>query len=172
MSSPYLGEIRVFSFNFPPKGWAFCNGQTMAIQQNQAIFALIGTTYGGDGVTTFQLPNFQGNCMISQGTSLNGSSYVIGQTAGEASHTLLISEMPQHSHPVQVASANANTTSAVSNLPAVTAAINAYGSPGASLTTLGTGPVATGSNQSHENRSPFLVLNFCIALSGIFPSRN
>jgi microcystin-dependent protein len=172
MASPFLGEIRVFSFNFPPKGWAFCNGQTLPIQQNQALFSLLGTTYGGDGRTTFQLPNFQGNCVISAGTNPNGVGYVIGQIGGESAHTLLVSEMPQHSHPMQVSSASANLTSAVSTLPAVTTAINAYGSPGTNLSTLGPGSFATGQGGPHENRSPYLVLSLCIALAGIFPSQN
>jgi microcystin-dependent protein len=172
MATPFLSEIRVFSFNFVPKGWALCNGQLLPINQNQALFSLLGTTYGGNGTTSFALPNLQGCCMLSAGGSPSGTTYDIGETGGESLHTLLISEMPQHSHSMQVSSASANLDSAVSALPAVTATIDAYGSPGATLTTLGSGSTATGGGQAHENRSPFLVLNLCIALTGIFPSRN
>ena len=98
MGTPYLGEIRVFAFNFPPKGWAFCNGQTMPINQNQALFSLLGTTYGGNGTTTFLLPNFQGNCVISAGTNPGGHTYNLGGSGGESFHTLIVNEMPQHSH--------------------------------------------------------------------------
>jgi len=173
MATPYLGEIRVFTFGFAPKGWALCNGQTLPINQNQALFSLLGTNYGGDGQTTFQLPNFQGKCVISAGSSPNGYSYVVGQTGGEFSHTLLTSEMPAHLHPLQASAANANLTSPVLGLPAVAAGVNPYGAyPGTSLTTLTEGSLSTGSGVPHENRSPFLVLNLCIALEGIFPSRN
>jgi microcystin-dependent protein len=171
MGTPYLGEIRVFAFNYPPKGWAFCNGQTMAINQNQALFALLGTTYGGNGTTTFLLPNFQGNSAISEGTSPGGHTYNLGGTGGEYFHALTVNEMPQHSHPLLAASANGSLASPVNNYPAAATA-NPYGSPGTSLTTLGTSSSPAGSSQPHENRFPFLVLNICIALAGIFPPRN
>jgi len=171
MAEPFLGEIRVFAFNFPPEGWAFCDGQTLPINQNAALFSLLGTTYGGNGVSTFLLPNFQGNCAISYGTSPAGYAYSLGQAGGESSHALAIPEMPLHSHPLVASSNNGNLASPAGNYPAA-AAVNPYDSSFTTLTTLGTGSSAAGSSQAHENRSPFLVLNFCIALVGIFPSRN
>jgi microcystin-dependent protein len=170
MGTPYLGEIRVFAFTYAPKGWALCNGQTLAINQNQALFALLGTTYGGNGTTTFLLPNFQGNCAISAGTSPSGHTYNLGGIGGQNSHTLTVTEMPQHSHSLLATSTSGSLPSPVNNYPA--AAANPYGSPGTSLTTLGSGSSPAGSSQPHENRSPFLVLNVCIALTGIFPSRD
>lgn len=176
MSSPYLGEIRIVSFNFPPKGWAFCNGQTMAIAQNQALFSLLGTTYGGNGVQTFQLPNLQGRVPFHFGTSVFGGSFVQGQTGGEEYHTLLTTEMPQHTHLAAINSTSAdqggplNTTTSAKNYwgngnqPAYATSPNTTMNP-AAITSVG-------GSQAHENRSPFLVLNFVIALQGIFPSRS
>ena len=139
--------------------------------EQHSLFALLGTTYGGNGTTNFNLPNFQGNCVVSAGTSPDGYTYNRGQTGGESSHTLLTGEMPQHSHPLLASSANGTLTTPVNNYPAA-ATVNPCGSPGTSLTTLGVGSNPAGGSLSHENRSPFLVLNICIALTGIFPSRN
>jgi microcystin-dependent protein len=171
MSSPYLGEIRIISFNFAPKGWAFCNGQTMAIAQNQALFALLGTYYGGNGIQTFNLPNLQGRAPM-----FYNNGYVIGQTGGEAAHTLLATEMPAHAHLTSVNSTAANQGGP---LNATTGAKNYWGNGNqpayATAQTATMNPAAlaiAGGSQPHENRSPFLVLNFVIALSGIFPSRS
>jgi microcystin-dependent protein len=165
MGTPYLSEIRVFSFNFPPKGWAFCNGQLLPINQNQALFSLLGTTYGGDGVQNFALPNLQGKTPIHM-----GNGFVLGQTGGEQTHTLVPSEMPQHTHPAIASSDTANSGMATNsfwangNQPAYAA------TPGTQMNPAAVGVI--GGGQAHNNMSPYLTLTFCIALQGIFPSRN
>jgi microcystin-dependent protein len=164
MSSPFLAEIRIVSFNFPPKGWVFCNGQTMAINQNQAIFSLLGTTYGGNGITTFQLPNLQGRAPLHF-----GNGFVLGETGGEENHTLQITEMPQHNHFVQAVTRPGTQQSAGSNFLA--AHRGGYADVTDSAVAPGTLANAGGS-QPHPNMPPYLVLNYVIALSGIFPSRS
>lgn len=165
MSDPYLGEIRVFSFNFAPRGWALCNGQLLPINQNQALFALLGTTYGGNGQTTFALPNLQGRTPIHV-----GNGFVQGQSGGEQAHTLVSSEMPAHTHPGVGSSAAADQGSPANALWAATGS-NAYSaSPNATMNPAAVGSV--GGNQPHDNMSPYLTLSFCIALQGLFPSRN
>jgi len=165
MAEPFLAEIRLMSFNFPPKGWAFCNGQLLAIGQNQALFSLLGTTYGGDGRTTFGLPNLQGRVPIHF-----GNGFTLGQAGGEQAHTLSIGELPTHVH-----SANATTANGAVAIPggAVLGAFNnAYG-PATGLTALDPATITnTGSSQPHQNMQPYLTLTFCIALQGIFPSQN
>jgi len=165
MSEPFISEIRIFGFNFAPKGWAFCNGQTLPINQNQALFSLLGTTYGGDGVTTFQLPNFQGRVPMHTGTG-----FTLGQTGGEQTHTLITNEMPGHTH-VPQGSTDSGTT-VIPTGSVLAAASGLYGSAtdlvSLSPQTLG----VQGSGQPHDNMQPYLTLNFCIALVGIFPSRN
>ncbi|MGY4317767.1 phage tail protein [Bradyrhizobium quebecense] len=165
MSLPFLSEIRMMSFNFPPKGWAFCNGQLLPINQNQALFSLLGTIYGGNGQTTFALPNLQGKVPLHA-----GSGFTIGQTGGETSHTLSIAEMPQHPHTFQGTTNGADNAAVTNNLMATSA--NLYTAP-ANLTTLDPSTVGNaGGSQPHENMQPYLTLSFCIALQGIFPSRN
>jgi microcystin-dependent protein len=170
MSEPYLSEIRIFSFGFAPKGWALCNGQTLPISQNQALFSLIGTFYGGNGTSTFQLPNLQGCVPLHTGNN-SGNSYVMGQQAGESNVTLTISQLPSHTHTVN---ANSGADAKVPSAAVVPGGggESAYGtSPGSA--TMNNGIVGqTGGSQSHSNLQPYLVLNFCIALQGIFPSRN
>jgi microcystin-dependent protein len=165
MAEPFLSEIRIMSFNFAPKGWAFCNGQLVPINQNQALFALLGTTFGGNGQTTFALPNLQGRTPIHV-----GSGHTLGQNAGEQAHTLTLAELPSHTHVHNATNANgaaANPSNAV-----LGAANNLYRSP-ANPTTLHPGTVTTvGGSQAHLNMQPFLTLSFCIALQGIFPSPN
>ena len=165
MSNPYLGQITVFPFNFAPKGWALCNGQLLAINQNQALFSLLGTYYGGDGRTTFALPNLQGRFALCM-----GNNFAIGQTGGEVSHTLTTGELPAHAHTLAATSATATQPSPAGSYPA--ALTGAYSSTRNPAVTLGTGSSPTGGGQPHENRPPFLTVNFCIALQGIFPSRN
>ncbi len=165
MSDQYLSEIRIFSFNFPPKGWAFCNGQLLPINQNQALFSLLGTTYGGNGTTTFALPDLQGRTPLHM-----GNGHIEGERGGESAHTLIMSEMPAHTH-----AAAANATAAGQTSPAG----NYWGNGGQTIYASTPNAVmnaaavtSVGGNQPHENMSPYLVLNFCIALAGIFPSRN
>jgi microcystin-dependent protein len=166
MSEPFLGEIKIISWNFPPKGWAFCNGQLMQINQNQALFALLGTMYGGNGQTTFALPDFRGRTPIHV-----GDGYTQGQRGGETAHTLIISEMPAHNHIMNGTSVTGTLNQTTSNTLGVsqTPVYNAFNSP----TTLAPDSVTNvGGSQPHENMMPYLVLNFIIALQGIFPSRN
>jgi microcystin-dependent protein len=165
MSEPFLGEIKIVSFNFAPKGWALCNGQLLAINQNQALFSLLGTTYGGNGTTTFQLPNLQASMPVHL-----GNGFVQGQIGGQANVTLITSQLPAHTHAAQGVASNATSASATGNAWAVTAQ-NAYAaSPN---TTMAPAAAASaGGGQPHPNMPPYLVLNFVIALAGIFPSRN
>jgi microcystin-dependent protein len=167
MSTPYLGQIGTFSFGFAPKGWALCDGQLLAINQNQALFSLLGTSYGGDGIASFGLPNLQGRAPAMFG---GGDSFVLGQTGGEQNHTLLVSELPAHTHGVVAASSPGNELTAPGNFPAAVEA-DAY-STAAPTTALGAGMLAAGSSQPHENMQPFLVVNFCIAIQGIFPPQS
>jgi microcystin-dependent protein len=165
MAEPFLSEIRLFSFEFAPKGWALCNGQLLPINQNQALFSLLGTTYGGDGRVNFALPDLRGRVPIHE-----GSGHTLGERGGEQAHTLAAAELPEHTHPVNASSANGNQSFAVNSVLA--AAGNLYG--GASnLTTLHpTSVTSVGGSQAHLNMQPFLALNFCIALQGVFPSPN
>jgi microcystin-dependent protein len=166
MSEPYIGEIRMFGGNFAPAGWAFCNGQLMPINQNQALFSLLGTTYGGNGQTTFALPNLQGRTPLHV-----GNGFALGQNGGEDAHTLTVGEMSAHSHPAVGSSNTADQSSPVNNYWAVTGTYTAYA--GNQNEMMAPGVVApAGGSQPHPNLSPYLVLNFVIALQGIFPSRN
>src|ERR1043166_3808060 len=166
MAEPFLSEIRIFSFNFPPKGWALGNGQLLPINQNQALFSLLGTTYGGNGQTTFGLPNLQGRVPLHR-----GGGHSLGELGGEVSHTISQAEMPSHTHSLNASGAPADT-----NTPDNTALLgvvnNAYG-PASNLTALVPAELTNaGGSQPHLNQQPFLTLNFCIALQGIFPSPN
>ena len=164
MSEAFLGEIKIVSFNFPPKGWAFCDGQLLPINQNQALFSILGTTYGGNGQTNFALPNLQGRSPVHVGNGI-----VLGEQGGETSQTLNISELPAHNHVPVGSSANPSLSSAAGNSWAATA--NLYNStPNNGMNSACITP--TGGSQPHENMSPYLVLNFIIALQGIFPSQN
>jgi microcystin-dependent protein len=163
-TEPFLGEIRCFSFNFPPKGWFACNGQLLAINQYQALFAILGTFYGGNGTTNFALPNLQGRVPLHTGAGIT-----LGQVAGEASVTLLSNQIG-HGHPVNAA-VTATVATAGGNFPATVSTGNAFGS---TLDTSMNPAVITpaGGSQPHNNMQPYLVLNYCIAYTGIFPSRN
>ena len=173
MAEPFIGQIQAFGFNFAPKGWAFCNGQIMSIAQNSALFALIGTMYGGDGTTTFALPDLRGRVALNQGQGPGLSSYAIGQISGQETVTLLQTEMPTHSHIVNGYSDTGNDLVPTGSVPAIPSnGDNIYytGSPNTQMNSQMIG--IAGGSQPHENRQPFLVLNWCIALVGIFPSRN
>lgn len=171
MADPFLGQIGLFSFTFPPKGWAFCNGQILSIAQNQALFSLLGTTYGGDGITTFALPNLQGRTPISAGQGPGLSPYALGQTGGETAHVLTTAEIAAHTHGAATAS-DTTQLSPQAHYWAPNADFNATYSTTTSGT-LAVGAVGlAGNNQPHENMQPYLALNFCIALVGVYPSRN
>lgn len=172
MGSPFVGELRMFGGNFAPQGWAFCDGQTLAISENDTLFALLGTTYGGDGVTTFNLPDLRGRVPVHQGTLSGGNSYVLAQQGGAESVTLTVNQMPGHFHPAQCSSAGATSPRpaggvwAVGDVFAFTPGANANG-------TMNPGAVAAaGGSQPHDNMVPFLAINFIISLFGIFPPQN
>lgn len=166
MAEPFLGEIRVMSFVFAPKGWALANGQLLPINQNQALFSLLGTTFGGNGQTTFALPDLRGRTPIH-----TGSGHTLGERAGAQAHTLTIAELPTHLHAVRASKANAATPVPTNNYLA--AANNLYTGPaGAKTTLLPETVTSVGGSQAHLNMQPFLTLSFCIALQGIFPSPN
>jgi microcystin-dependent protein len=171
MSDNFLGEIRMAGYNFAPRGWALCNGQLLAISQNTALFSLLGTQFGGDGRVTFGLPNLQGAVPVHQGNARSGSQYVMGETAGTESVTLLVNNLPAHNHaPVQAVAGNTRTDkhSPVGAEPAGHSTANVY----ASATNAQMAPLpASGQLQAHENRQPFQVVCYCIALTGIFPAR-
>lgn len=167
MAEPFLSEIRIFSFGFAPRGWAFCNGQFLPINQNQALFALLGTTYGGNGQTTFALPDLRGRLPLH-----TGGGFSLGQKGGASAHTLSISEMPQHTHIVNASSDDGSLATPVNNFWG-SHSERPYSGSTANLTAMGAaGTANTGGSQAHENRMPCLTLNFCIALQGIFPSQN
>ncbi|GEM47078.1 phage tail protein [Deinococcus cellulosilyticus] len=168
MAEPFLSEIRIMSFNFAPKGWALCNGQLLPINQNQALFSLLGTTFGGDGRVNFALPNLRGQTPIHVGNGHN-----LGETAGEEVHVLSQAEMPQHVHTVNTANTVAGTnTPLATSVFSQSAGALMYSDP-SNLVAFNAGVVGSvGGSQPHYNMQPFLVLNFCIALQGIFPSPN
>jgi microcystin-dependent protein len=180
MADPFLAEIRIFSCDFPPKGWAFCNGQFLPINQNQALFALLGTNYGGNGQTTFALPNLRGRVPIHT----NGSGGGLGESAGESSHTLSVQEMATHTHGLSVRDAEpgvlngniGNNTKVFAQGLAIIGSgnqpVNLYGSGPPAQTMNSSSTTTSGGGQAHNNMMPYLVLNFCIALQGIFPSQN
>ena len=170
MAEPFLSEIRIMSFGFAPKGWAMCNGQLMPINQNQALFSLLGTTFGGDGRVNFGLPDLRGQVPIHV-----GSGHTLGEKGGEQAHTVSISELPTHTHVANGTSATANLTAPASPGTALLAKTNPpplYAAP-SNLVAMSADSIAnTGGSQAHANMQPYLVLTFCIALQGIFPSPN
>lgn len=164
MAEPFLSEIRIMSFGFPPKGWALCDGQLMPINQNQALFSLLGTTFGGDGRVNFALPDLRGRTPIHV-----GSSHTLGERGGEQAHTLSIAEIPTHTHVANASSQPGNGVVAAGTL--LGSPLNLTYAPPASLASLNAASIANvGGSQAHLNMQPFLTLNFSIALQGIFPS--
>jgi microcystin-dependent protein len=173
MATPFIGEIRGFSFSFAPRGWALCNGQLLPINTNQALFSLLGTTYGGNGTTTFALPDLRGRVAINV-----GGNYTLGESAGTETVTLQTTQLPTHTHAINAA---ANGTTNATNVPGPTVILGSgstdqTGTPPAPI--YGTGSVvalaplgAPGAAQPHENRMPSLVVSYCIAISGVYPSR-
>jgi microcystin-dependent protein len=181
MASPFVAEITMFAFNFPPKGWAFCQGQLLPISQNTALFSLLGTTYGGDGKSNFALPNMQDLTPVGFGQLAGGSQYFQGEEIGASTVTLLNTEMPNHNHTF-MASTNAGTTATAAGnqlgVGTTGTKLNSWNaniySPNPAKATTGLSPLAisqTGSNLAHNNMQPYVALNFCIALQGVFPPR-
>ena len=178
MSAPFVAEITMFGFNFAPKGWAFCNGQLLPISQNTALFSLLGTNYGGDGKSTFGLPNLQGQAVTCQGQSPGTSEYFVGETTGAPNVTLLQTEMPQHNHGFIAQTVQGTSPTANGNqLAKCFTGAKTAGFTGNYLTTnaVNTGMAQalsiTGSSFPHNNMQPYLTLNFCIAMQGVFPAR-
>jgi len=179
MSTPYLGQITMFGGNYAPQGWAFCNGQVMNISQNQALFSLLGTAYGGNGTTTFALPNLISRLPVGQGQGAGLSSYVLGQPGGTPSVTLLQTQMPNHTHAL-----NATATAANANTISNTALPGTPASPGLFYASQGSGPALStynmaggavgpaGNNLAHNNLMPSLCVSFIIAMQGVYPSRS
>ncbi|WP_263385230.1 phage tail protein [Granulicella arctica] len=173
MSEPFIGEVRIFGFNFAPRNWAFCRGQLIAIAQNTALFSLLGTTYGGDGRTTFALPNLQGNIPVSSGQGPGLSPYSLGQQSGSTGVTLLTTSLPGHSHTLPAGAAATTPTPAANTFLGAGARGKTIYSTTTDGTTMNAAAVATaGGNQPHNNMMPYVAMNYCICLTGIFPSRN
>jgi len=167
MGTPFLGEVKIISWNFAPKGWAFCNGQLLPINQNQALFSLFGTMYGGDGRTTFALPDLRGRVPIHI-----GNGHTEGEKSGAAAHTLTTAQLPIHVHALNGTSTAGSLIIAAGNLHG-TSPSQMYQAPDNNLAPMNSASIATvGGSQAHENRQPYLVLNFIVALVGVFPSRN
>ncbi len=172
MADPFVAEIRIFPFNFAPKGWAFCDGQILPLSQNTALFSLLGTTYGGDGKSNFALPNLQGNAPMHPGQGPGLSLHDLGETGGSETVTLLESEIPSHSHALRADVLDIGDTNVVS--PNASFALSSGGTlyQGTSNVTLSTQSLTSaGGNQPHNNMQPYLTLNFCIALQGVYPPR-
>ena len=176
MSDPFVAEIRIFPFNFAPKGWAFCDGQILPLSQNTALFSLLGTTYGGNGQSTFALPDLQGRAAIHAGQGPGLSLYDLGQEGGETAVTVIQSEMPAHNHAANCRNGSGtNFTTPVGNIWANAAfgrgGINLYSNVAASGTMSPFAAQPSGGSQPHNNMQPYLTLNYCIALQGVFPPR-
>ena len=172
MSEPFVGEIRMFAGNFAPRGWAFCDGQLLAVSQNDALFSLLGTIYGGDGRTTFGLPDLRGRVPIHAGSGPGLSPRRLGAKAGAENVTLTVNQLPSHTHPMQANTEFANETGPEGNVLAQSTVVNMYfeASPNTALST--TSLTNTGGSRKHTNLMPFLCIHFIIALFGIYPSRH
>lgn len=175
MSDVFLGSINLVAFNFAPRGWAFCNGQLLSIAQNTALFSLLGTTYGGNGTTNFALPNLQGRVPMHWGNGPGLPQAVLGQSGGAADVTLTLNEIAQHTHQLNGTNDGANNAGPGGNTPASTAGPSpgpVYSNAASNATLSASAISPAGGSQPHNNMQPYLTLNFCIAMQGIFPSRN
>lgn len=174
MSEPFLAEVRIVGFNFAPRGWAFCDGQILPINQNQSLYSLLGTTYGGDGRTSFALPDLRGRTPIHVGRSNGGGDHREGQKSGEETHTLSAAEMPNHDHVLQGTTAAATSGQPGGLMPAQVDATfgDAYTVPSQMVNMASAAVPNVGGGQAHNNMQPTIAVNFCIALRGLFPSRN
>ena len=169
MSEPFLAEITIVGFNFAPRGYAFCDGQLLPINQNQSLYSLLGTTYGGDGRTTFALPDLRSRVPIHRGND-SGSNYALGQKGGEETHTLNANEMPSHTHTIQGSADAATQSDPTGNVLAKSTQLYRQST---NLVDMVSGTMSNqGGGQAHDNMQPYLAVNFCIALQGLFPSRN
>lgn len=172
MADPFVAEIRIFSFNFAPRGWAFCNGQILPLSQNTALFSLLGTTYGGNGMSNFALPDLQGNVPMHPGQGPGLSLHDLGETGGSETVTLLESEIPAHSHTLSVAGLNSQSTNPTNTVLGRGNPVKVYAS-GGSQVAMGTNSIApSGGGSPHNNMMPYLTMSFCIALQGVFPPRS
>ncbi len=170
MSEPFLAEVRLVGFNFAPRGWAFCDGQILPINQNQSLYSLLGTTYGGDGRTSFALPDMRGRTPMHVGSSNGGDSHKLGQKSGEETHTLSAGEMASHDHLLEASTTDGNNVNPT-GLVLAKATVATYTEP-SNLEAMNVGAVSNvGGGRAHENMQPYLAVNFCIALKGLFPSR-
>jgi len=167
MAQPYVGEIRIFAGNFAPAGWMFCEGQLLPISENETLFNLIGTTYGGDGQSTFALPDLRGRLALHQ-----GNGYILAETGGAEEVTLTINQIPAHSHPMLGSSGNGSQSSPKNNVLASSTLVKLYSGEAADTAMAATAISSIGGNQPHTNFQPYLCLNYIISLFGIFPSQN
>ena len=170
MGQPYIGEIRMFGGNFAPAGWAFCNGQLLPIAENDALFTLIGTTYGGDGQETFGLPNLQGRAPVHQGTGSGGSVYTLGEAAGVETVTLTINQIPVHGHPLLATEVSAQNPQPEGSVLSQSTTIQPYLTDAGQVALSQNAVSPVGGSQPHENMQPFLCISFIISLFGVFPS--
>jgi microcystin-dependent protein len=172
MAQPYVGEIRMFAGNFPPNGWMFCEGAPLPISENEVLFQLIGTTYGGDGEETFNLPNLASRVPIHMGTGPDGTTYQLGEMAGTEQETLTVQQIPNHTHPLTASTNTGNATPPGGNVLAVTGAGISLYYEGQTTTQMNAAAITpAGGSQPHENTQPFLCINFIISLFGVFPSQ-